>query len=244
MSDVRYGDCDSFPPGSVPVCAACRKSYIIPETPVYVGDKHYHSVCVPTMTGQMSDTPLSELHEAAIHDLKIWPEHFDAVVSGRKRFEVRVNDRGYEVGDTLHLREWEPDEERYTGAECWQTVAVVAAIPFTDNLVGLGFTLPDLVERDTLDGVMRVNDVVDLLADEVGAAIEAERIKYAALVEVVEHTIRCAKPFDLRVRTTRHIRPGTFNTMEDFDWEKMTIIPRHIYDNLHAALDALRGVGR
>ena len=40
------------------------------------------------------------------HDLKILPEFFEAHQSGRKTFEVRQDDRGYMVGDTLILNEW------------------------------------------------------------------------------------------------------------------------------------------
>lgn len=43
------------------------------------------------------------------HDLKIWPKFFDAVQRGDKPFEVRKNDRSFAVGDTLVLKEWEPD---------------------------------------------------------------------------------------------------------------------------------------
>lgn len=47
----------------------------------------------------------------ATHDLKTWPEPFEALCSGAKRHEIRKDDRGYAVGDTLHLREWEPPRE-------------------------------------------------------------------------------------------------------------------------------------
>lgn len=47
------------------------------------------------------------------HELKILPAYFDAVYDGRKKFEVRFNDRGYQVGDTLILREYEKGQ--YTG---------------------------------------------------------------------------------------------------------------------------------
>lgn len=50
-----------------------------------------------------------------IHELKSWPEWFDATVSGRKTFDVRINDRGFTVGDRLLLREWNPESEQYTG---------------------------------------------------------------------------------------------------------------------------------
>lgn len=39
------------------------------------------------------------------HDLKILPEYFTAVCSGEKTFEVRKDDRPFQVGDTLKLHE-------------------------------------------------------------------------------------------------------------------------------------------
>lgn len=47
------------------------------------------------------------------HHLKAWPEYFHAVKSGKKTFEVRKDDRGFAVGDRLHLMEYEGG--RYTG---------------------------------------------------------------------------------------------------------------------------------
>lgn len=37
------------------------------------------------------------------HYLKLNDKFFDAVVSGKKPFEIRRNDRGYQVGDMLVL---------------------------------------------------------------------------------------------------------------------------------------------
>lgn len=42
------------------------------------------------------------------HVLKCWPEPFMGIVSGDKVHEFRVDDRGFEVGDVLVLREWTP----------------------------------------------------------------------------------------------------------------------------------------
>lgn len=67
------------------------------------------------------------------HELKCWPDPFDAVKSGQKRHEVRRNDRGFEVGHLLHLRKFDPDTHEYMGPE------LLAEITYVSN----GFGLPD-----------------------------------------------------------------------------------------------------
>jgi hypothetical protein len=49
------------------------------------------------------------------HELKCWPAPFEAIGNGEKGWEFRLDDRGYAVGDTLVLREWEPGVRSYTG---------------------------------------------------------------------------------------------------------------------------------
>lgn len=49
------------------------------------------------------------------HILKIWPEFFDALLCGNKKCETRINDRNYQLGDVLVLREYIKEEDRYTG---------------------------------------------------------------------------------------------------------------------------------
>lgn len=48
------------------------------------------------------------------HVLKCWPQYFEAIVFDQKTFEVRYNDRGYERGDILILREYNNDTKEYT----------------------------------------------------------------------------------------------------------------------------------
>jgi hypothetical protein len=44
------------------------------------------------------------------HALKTWKSFYDEVLVGNKPFEVRKNDRGFQKGDVLWLREWDQDK--------------------------------------------------------------------------------------------------------------------------------------
>ncbi len=47
------------------------------------------------------------------HELKIIQPYFSDVLIGRKKFELRNNDRDFKKGDLIKLREWDGDE--FTG---------------------------------------------------------------------------------------------------------------------------------
>lgn len=75
----------------------------------------------------------NESHRSAkTHELKIWPAYYLMVKDGRKRFELRKNDRGFQAGDTLVLREWSP-ELGYTGEELRALVRLVLDRTVLDN---------------------------------------------------------------------------------------------------------------
>ncbi len=46
---------------------------------------------------------------------KIPPDYFELIQSGKKRFELRLNDFNIKEGDTLVLEEWDPKTKEYTG---------------------------------------------------------------------------------------------------------------------------------
>lgn len=56
---------------------------------------------------------------------KIWPEYFEAVVSGKKKYELRLNDFTVHDGDTLLLEEWDPRTAKYTGRKIKKRVTYV-----------------------------------------------------------------------------------------------------------------------
>jgi hypothetical protein len=75
---------------------------------------------------------------SAHHELKCWPQFFDAIQSGDKNFEVRWDDRGYQAGDTVTIREFDESRVRgmltltnaYTGRELQARIGyVLHAIP-------------------------------------------------------------------------------------------------------------------
>ena len=73
-----------------------------------------------------------------VHDLKCWTDIFQDVYLGVKSFEVRVNDRGYQVGDTLHLREYNPTTNTYSGRWVSRRVTYIlhgGKFGIPDNLV-------------------------------------------------------------------------------------------------------------
>ena len=51
----------------------------------------------------------------AVIKKKIWPEYFEAVASGKKRYELRLNDFEINGGDIFILEEWNPKTKLYTG---------------------------------------------------------------------------------------------------------------------------------
>jgi hypothetical protein len=63
-----------------------------------------------------------------IHELKSWPTFFEAIRRTIKRHELRRNDRDYRVGDILKLREYDPENDTYTGREQVATVTYITSV--------------------------------------------------------------------------------------------------------------------
>ena len=76
-----------------------------------------------------TDAPPGYLHpvvRAPVHHvIKCWPPFFDEVGYGRKTFELRRDDRDYQVGDSVELREWCPVAKDYTQRWIWFRISYV-----------------------------------------------------------------------------------------------------------------------
>lgn len=74
-----------------------------------------------------------------IHELKTWPVAFELTLSGAKMFEIRVNDRNFQIGHVLHLREWDHSTGEYTGRELSREVTcIVTGWGLPDGVCALG----------------------------------------------------------------------------------------------------------
>jgi ASCH domain. len=68
-----------------------------------------------------------EISNNKVHELKTWPDYFKEVFMGHKNFEIRKNDRNFQCGDILILKEWDPEHEEYTGRMLARNVLYVLA---------------------------------------------------------------------------------------------------------------------
>lgn len=61
----------------------------------------------------------------AIINKKIWPKYFADVASGKKKYELRLDDFEVKEGDILILEEWDPKKKEYTGRKVEKKVTYV-----------------------------------------------------------------------------------------------------------------------
>ena len=58
-----------------------------------------------------------------VHTIKTHCTYFQANRDGIKPFELRLNDRDYQVGDYLYSREYDPEMRNFTGRwDFWKVV--------------------------------------------------------------------------------------------------------------------------
>lgn len=70
-----------------------------------------------------------------IHHIKCWPEYFESIENGIKTFELRKDDRNYKIGDTLVIRDFDPDTATYSG----KFLIRIVNYKMSDSLMGLQY---------------------------------------------------------------------------------------------------------
>lgn len=68
----------------------------------------------------------------AIIKKKTWPEYFEAILSGKKKYDLRLNDFDVSVGDVLVLEEWDPKIKEYTGRRIEKKITYVGKFKIDD----------------------------------------------------------------------------------------------------------------
>jgi ASC-1-like (ASCH) protein len=63
---------------------------------------------------------------------KIWPEYFELVKSGKKKFELRLADFKIKEEDVLVLEEWDPKKKEYTGRKLKKKVKYIVKFELDD----------------------------------------------------------------------------------------------------------------
>ncbi len=59
---------------------------------------------------------------------KTWPEEFSLISSGKKTFDLRLDDFEAKIGDHLLLEEWDPKAKEYTGRKIEKVITNIEKI--------------------------------------------------------------------------------------------------------------------
>lgn len=59
------------------------------------------------------------------HRLKLWREYYLDIDQGVRRFDVRLNDRDFQVGDVVLFEEYDRAQKQCTGRSVERTITVV-----------------------------------------------------------------------------------------------------------------------
>lgn len=97
----------------------------------------------------------------SVHRVKSWPEQFRAALTGRKRFEIRRDDRNYQTGDTIELLEYTPNLDQLElvpgggqpGSFTGRAVMFVIGYISRGGPVPPGWCAFDLISTDDLNRV-------------------------------------------------------------------------------------------
>jgi Domain of unknown function (DUF3850) len=85
---------------------------------------------------------MSTNQERKVHELKTLKPYFQDIYSGVKQFEVRLNDRNFQVNDLLGLEEFDGATQTYTGRYIIRRITYILSDPMfvKDGFVIMGLS--------------------------------------------------------------------------------------------------------
>ena len=98
------------------------------------------------------------------HELRTWPAAYQLMVTGAKTLEYRKDDRegGFQTGDSLRLREYDPQTEAYSGRE--MTVLVTDVQRGPDWGIPVGYAVMSVKSPVDIDALVKAaRQALDLL---------------------------------------------------------------------------------
>jgi hypothetical protein len=142
------------------------------------------------------------------HKLKTWPVFYWDVVTGAKTFEIRKNDRDYQVSDILVLQEYIPEENRYTGEECRVIVNYTVRL---DGLPGIpnGFiAMSTYLEENDLESHLAESNTLyqKALKDVVKLSLANQELRERVreLEDITKHLLEFFKPKSSLIPSQRY----------------------------------------
>lgn len=81
-----------------------------------------------------------KMKNSTTHELKIMPEFYNAVIENKKKFEIRKNDRNFQVGDNVVLREFS-ESAGYSGRYALGTILYITDYNQKEEYIVFSFQL-------------------------------------------------------------------------------------------------------
>lgn len=103
--------------------------------------------------------PSEQLLNGDTYEVKTAPSYFEAAMAGKKMFELRKNDRNYQVGRKLLQKEFKDNE--YTGRELLQEITYLLEdyTGLEDGYCILGTKNIDMKQPENAEGQMSIEDM-------------------------------------------------------------------------------------
>lgn len=105
--------------------------------------------------------PSEQLLNGDTYEVKTAPSYFEAAMAGKKMFELRKNDRNYQVGRKLLQKEFKDNE--YTGRALLQEITYLLEdyTGLEDGYCILGVKNLDMKQPENVEGQMSIEDIIE-----------------------------------------------------------------------------------